>query len=68
MKINYSLLGIMFVAMIILLDRFVNPLPEWMAIILAVAGIVSFFIGMYRDRKSKIDMKDGSEFCIFNKK
>lgn len=50
---KYNTAGMMILSLTLLTDRFIHPLPDWMAIILALAAAMLIGMGLYKGFRNK---------------
>lgn len=54
--LKFNTAGMMILALTLLTDRFIHPLPDWMACILALAAALLIGMGLYKGfRNSRQD-------------
>lgn len=46
---------------VLLIDRFIFALPDWLAITLMIPAILLFGVGIYKDRKTKLSNKSADK-------
>ena len=51
--LKYNTAGMMILGVILLVDRFIHPLPDWLVIVMALAAAVLIGKGMYTAFKNQ---------------